>query len=160
MDIQTHHTSKVDIGEATILGVLFAIGRQQYSLPIDNVLEVVRLPALVMLAGAPPTLAGLLNLRDQYLPVLNGRVMVGEPPEHTLESQIIIVGQNTPRLGLLVDTVNTVTLLRRKEHAVLDTHAERFIRGVVTHGCGAAVMLDTNGLAELAPQSLTHTACL
>ncbi|MFL5805593.1 MAG: chemotaxis protein CheW [Roseiflexaceae bacterium] len=88
--------------------VLFQLGNQQYGLPLAVVHEIVRLPALIMLAGAPPALCGLLNLRGQHLPVLNGRVLVGEPALYDLNSQIVIAGRGWPELGLLVDQVHDV----------------------------------------------------
>ena len=39
--------------------VSFWLGPQQYGLPLEAVREVVRLPALVTLAGAVPALCGL-----------------------------------------------------------------------------------------------------
>src|SRR5262245_43733472 len=50
------------------LFVTFKIAYQYCALPLAETLEVVRLPALVELAGAPPTLCGLLNLRGRYIP--------------------------------------------------------------------------------------------
>jgi purine-binding chemotaxis protein CheW len=93
---------------SALLIVSFRLGPQQYGLPIEAVREVVRMPALTALAGAPPTLCGLLNLRGSYLPVLDGRALVGEPPYCDLSSQIIVVGRAQPQLGLLVDQVDQV----------------------------------------------------
>jgi chemotaxis signal transduction protein len=94
-------------GQDTIV-VLFQLGHQHYGLPLAVVHEIVRLPALIMLAGAPPSLCGLLNLRGQHLPVLDGRVLVGEPAHYSLNSQIVIAGRGRPELGLLVDQVQDV----------------------------------------------------
>ncbi len=69
------------------------------------VIEVVHLPALVALAGAPPTICGLLNLHGRHLPVLDGRALLGATIDHDLHNQIMIVGRDQPGLGLLVDQV-------------------------------------------------------
>jgi purine-binding chemotaxis protein CheW len=90
------------------LFVTFKIAHQQYALPLTVALEIIRLPALVALAGAPPTLCGLLNLRGRYLPVLDARALLGAPVEYDLSSQIVIAGRGTPELGLLVDQVRDV----------------------------------------------------
>jgi purine-binding chemotaxis protein CheW len=94
--------------DGAILVVTFQIAQQQYALPLDIVREIVRLPALVALAGAPPTLCGLLNLRGRHLPILDGRALVAEPGEYDLNSQIVIAGHGRPELGLLVDQVRDV----------------------------------------------------
>jgi purine-binding chemotaxis protein CheW len=94
--------------DRAILAVTFQIARQQYALPLDVVREIVRLPALVPLAGAPPTLCGLLNLRGRYLPIMDGGALVGEPIEYDLNSQIVIAGRGLAELGLLTDKVRGV----------------------------------------------------
>src|SRR5262245_31879932 len=95
--------------------VTFRIARQQYALALDVVREIVRLPALVVLAGAPPTLCGLLNLRGRYLPVLDGSALVGEPVEYDESNQIVIAGRSQPELGLLVDQVRDVCLVAAEQ---------------------------------------------
>ena len=92
--------------------VTFQIAYQQYGLALDVALEIVRLPALIALVGAPPELCGLLNLRGQYLPVLDGRALIGEPSLYDLNSQIIIAGRDKPELGLLVGLGVILILVR------------------------------------------------
>lgn len=121
-------------GDATMTLVTFSIERQQYGLPLSAVLQVVRLPALLKLVGAPRWMCGLLNLRGLYLPVLNGRILVDAEPCYDLTNQIIIVGsmhQHTainPRFGLLVDQV----------HAVQALHGQLF--SSFEHGTAAAFL--------------------
>lgn len=91
--------------------VTFQIAYQHYALPLSVVREVVRLPALVPLAGSPPTLCGLLNLRGQYLPILDGRILMGEQAIRDLTNQILIVGREQPEVGLLVDQVQEIFTL-------------------------------------------------
>ena len=92
----------------TLMIVTFQIGHQQYSLPVAAVCEVVRLSALVTLVGAAPALCGLLNLRGLYLPVFDGRLLVGEAAGYDLSKQIVIVGRVRPELGVIVDQVHGV----------------------------------------------------
>ena len=88
--------------------VSFRLGSQQYSLPVAAVCEVVRLPALVTLVGAAPALCGLLNLRGLYVPVFDGRLLIGEEASYDLSKQIVIVGRTRPELGVIVDQVHGV----------------------------------------------------
>jgi purine-binding chemotaxis protein CheW len=133
--------------------VSFWLGSQQYGLPLEAVHEVVRLPALVTLAGAVPALCGLLNLRGYYLPVLDGRVLVGEAPRYELSNQIIIVGHTRPKLGVLVDQVNGVVQLSREARTPLQNGlAASLLDSVITGEHGALIMLDLTVLAALAAQ--------
>jgi len=130
--------------------VSFWLGSQQYGLPLEAVLEVVRLPALVTLAGAAPALYGLLNLRGYYLPVLDGRVLVGEAPCYELNNQIIIVGHTRPKLGVLVDQVNGVAPYDRAARAPLQNGiAIPLLDSVINSEQGALLMLDLTVLAAL-----------
>src|SRR4051812_12463235 len=99
--------------------VSFRLGSQQYGLPVAMVCEVVRLPALVALAGAAPALCGLLNLRGLYVPIFDGRLLVGEAAGYDLNKQIVIIGGARPELGLLVDQVDGVVQLGGARKAAL-----------------------------------------
>jgi purine-binding chemotaxis protein CheW len=133
--------------------VSFWLGSQQYGLPLEAVREVVQLPALVTLAGAAPALCGLLNLRGYYLPVLDGRVLVGEAPRYELSNQIIIVGHARPKLGVLVDHVNGVAPFSRAARAPLQSGlAAPLLDSVINSEHGALIMLDLAVLAALAAE--------
>ncbi len=139
----------------TALMVMCSIGTQQYSFMIEHVREVVRLPALLSLVGAPPYLCGLLNLRGAYLPILDGRVLMGLSPQHTLSSQIIIVGHTAPQSGLLVDEVHGVYALPLNSMTPITRHAAAaFLRGVVSMQDGSVILIDLNALLSLVPDDI------
>ncbi len=143
----------------TILTVTFRIGPQQYGLPVSAVIEIVRLPALLSLAGAPPTIIGLLNLRGHYLPILDGAILLGETPHYDINSQIIITGsidQNgtiNPQLGLRVDQVIDVRTLDPTQHTPLyDTISADFLTSVINDNDDSILMLDTRALMATIPE--------
>lgn len=126
------------------------LGTQQYGLPIDAVREVVRLPALLSLAGAPPYFCGLVNLRGNYMPVLDGRMLVEEPPWYDLTRQIIVIGYQRPEMGLLVDHVLDVCALQRAQWTPIAQHAAAaFLQGVVSTGPTSAIIFDVAVLLAL-----------
>lgn len=51
--------------------LLFKLGDDSYGVSLDDVDEVLHLPALRHIAAAPPFLAGVLNLRGELLPVID-----------------------------------------------------------------------------------------
>jgi len=122
----------------TILVVSFDVGAQEYALPIHAIVQVVRLPALTQLAGAPPAVIGLLNMRGNYLPVFDARRLLAVAAEVDLNKQVIIVGQTVengdlrPRLGLLVDRVHDVHTLANERIVALDQrNVTPFLRGII-----------------------------
>lgn len=87
--------------------VTFRVGNQTFALPLNVVRQVVRLPALTPIAGAPSLIAGLLDFHGLLLPVLVGHHLLDQPLSVSLDSMVIILSTDDeqPRLGLLVDEV-------------------------------------------------------
>jgi purine-binding chemotaxis protein CheW len=140
------------MGLSSIVG--FQLGSQQYGLPVEAVCEVVRLPALVTLAGAAPELCGLLNLRGLYLPVFDGRVLIGETAEYELSQQIVIIGRARPELGLLVDRVDDVIELPGAARAQLQhSAASLLLDSLVDVDNRAIMLLSVRGLLALAAKA-------
>jgi chemotaxis signal transduction protein len=127
-------------------------------LPIEAVREVVRLPALLTLADAPPFLCGLLNLRGSYLPVLDGRVLMGETPTYTLNKQVVIAGYSAPQFGLLVDEVQEVLAVQNSHWTTIgQTFAASFLQGVIHQGNQSVILFDLDALLALVPEKTSHT---
>jgi purine-binding chemotaxis protein CheW len=142
-------TDDASQGQDTIV-VLFQLGHQQYGLPLAMVHEIVRLPALTMLAGAPPTLCGLLNLRGQHLPVLDGRVLVGALAPFDLNNQIVIAGRGAPELGLLVDQVHDISTVAADLIMPINRpDIAPFLTSVYNLADGSALLFDLPALMAL-----------
>ena len=151
--IITSAQQHVGTADAPLVIVSFQLGAQQYGLPIEAVREIVRLPALIALTGALPALCGLLNLRGFYLPVLDGRVLVGETPHYSLNSQIILIGHSRPKLGLLVDQVERVTTFSRASRTPIQRGvAAPLLDSIIDDEQGAIILLDLAVLAALAAE--------
>ncbi len=137
-----------------MLMIVFRVGKQRYGLPADQVREIVPRPTLVEPAGAPSVLSGLLNLRGQYLPVLDGHVLIGEEPVRDIHSQIIITGETKAELGLLVDRVEDLRSFHTRTVATLnDGAAAPFMQQVVDTGDGSVLLFDQSALRRIAPSN-------
>lgn len=129
------------------------IGPQCYGLPIAAVREVVRLPALLTISGAPPFVCGMLNLRGTYVPVLNGHMLVDEPPAYRLNSQIILGEWGTGQFGLLVDQVADVADLHTCQWTPFAaSESAALLQGAFSTPTGPVVLFDMAALAALVPQ--------
>lgn len=143
-----HQPPREDAAQADLLAVAFRVARKHYALPLDAVLQVVRLPSLTLLPDAPPGYCGLLNLRGRFIPVLDARTLLGEAPVATLESQLMIltIGRTgEPRCGLLVDAVDDVRHYAASSFAGLTT-ASPIVAGVLAAGDAPVIVLDATGL--------------
>jgi purine-binding chemotaxis protein CheW len=141
------------------LFVTFKIAYQVYALPLAVTLEVVRLPALVELAGAPPTLCGLLNLRGRYVPVLDARALMGAPATYDLNSQIVIAGRGKPELGLLVDEVRDVCAVAAERIAPINrADIAPFLTSVFDLAEVSVLVFDVAALLAFAPSKVVLKA--
>jgi purine-binding chemotaxis protein CheW len=153
------HVSPELAGHREALFVTFRIAYQHYALPLATSLEVIRLPALVELAGAPPTLCGLLNLRGRYLPILDARALMGVPTTYDLNSQIVIAGRGKPELGLLVDQVREVcTVVAERIAPINRTDVAPFLSSVFDLAEESVLVFDLAALLEYAPDKLIQKA--
>lgn len=131
----------------------FRIGRQHYALPLDAVGQVVRLPDLTDIVGASQHLAGMLNLRGQFLPVLDGHALFGVGTPYSLESSILIITrEGAPVFGMLADEVEAVEPTPAAGIADLDNGAP-FMSGIMRPDERSIIVLDPVALHQLIASS-------
>jgi purine-binding chemotaxis protein CheW len=96
--------------------VVFGLDHRAYGLPLENVLEVIRMVALTPLPDAPAWLAGMMDVRGEILPVVDLRVRLGLSPRPCgLDSRIILAASGAQRVGLVADAVTEVIYVPRTE---------------------------------------------
>jgi purine-binding chemotaxis protein CheW len=86
--------------------VIFRLEAGQYALPLEQVVEVLRMVAIRPAPEGPAWLAGVINLRGRVLPIMDLRARLGLPPRAArLETRIIVADVGQRLVGLLVDEV-------------------------------------------------------
>ncbi len=138
--------------------VTFELDHQHYGLPLNIVRQVVRVPALLLLAGAPSYVCGMLNLHGAHIPVLSGRALVDAPVVCDLNNQIIIVGRanergdNVPICGLLVDHVYDVYYYESQHITPLNNYvASALLQGVIQGREHPILLFNADALLALVP---------
>lgn len=131
--------------------VLFELGETCYAIPLDNVLELQRLPRLTPLPNVPDWLRGVMNLRGDILSVVDLRSLLGLPAFDQPQSQRLVVVRSTQEeiaTGWVVDRVVGVRRLAIEEaQATVPTTngiAVRFVRGLMSHEGKMVALLDVN----------------
>ncbi|MFA6234218.1 MAG: chemotaxis protein CheW [Bacteroidota bacterium] len=86
--------------------LMFRSHERMLAVPLENVIEVVPAFELLRTPGLAATLAGVISLRGDVLPVIDTAVLIGKSvtvlkPNH----KFIIVRSSSQSLALLVDTV-------------------------------------------------------
>ena len=84
----------------------FFLGPEVYGLPLQQLREVARFTRLRRVPGAPPGVAGLVNLRGEIICALDVRAILGLAAQAPADSAILVAlrGFADP-LGLVVDSI-------------------------------------------------------
>ncbi|MFV3074546.1 chemotaxis protein CheW [Niveispirillum fermenti] len=93
--------------DALIELLLFSLEDRPYAIRIDRVERVVAMAAVVPMPGAPPVVAGVINLGGRFLPVLDVRARLGlavHAPR--LTDGLVIVRLQSRSVALWVDHVD------------------------------------------------------
>lgn len=99
------------------LGIGFAINDTPLLAKMEDVSEILPIPATIRVPGVKPWVLGLANIRGNLMPVLdmNG-YLYGTPTKIQKSSRILIINRETLVAGLLVDEVFGLRRFKPEEH--------------------------------------------
>lgn len=115
----------------------YTLGTEEYALDILKVQEIRGYEAPTTIANAPSFLKGVVNLRGTIVPIVDLRIKfnVGEA-DYTPFTVVIILNIGSRVVGIVVDSVSDVTMLRPDQirpapefSATVDT---KYINGLCT----------------------------
>jgi len=87
--------------------VSFSLLGREYALPITVIQEVIRYVKPTKLPAAPPSIAGIVNLRGRVTPLVSLRTLLGIPGEQ--EDRFIVVCRHRGlQIGLMIGAVSTM----------------------------------------------------
>lgn len=90
--------------------VRLRVGAESYALPVENVLEVVRLGQIAPLPGSGPYVLGIYNLRGEVLPVFDLAKLFGIAREGSPE-RLLVAEHARRKAGFAADEVTDVGVL-------------------------------------------------
>jgi purine-binding chemotaxis protein CheW len=91
------------------LYVVFNVGGADYILPAADVLQMETFSGTTPVPGAPPYVAGIVQVRGRVVPVVDLRVRLGLPAiSTTLDSRIVLVESGGRTVALLADSAREV----------------------------------------------------
>lgn len=92
--------------------VTFKVGKEEFSVDILKVQEIIRMPDITRVPNAPGFVEGVINLRGKVIPIIDLRRRFGLPvTDKGAEARIIVVDSNSRIVGLVVDSVSEVLRL-------------------------------------------------
>ena len=115
----------------------YTLGAEEYAIDILKVQEIRGYEAPTTIANAPPFLKGVINLRGTIVPIVDLRIKFGVGnADYTPFTVVIILNLGSRVVGMVVDSVSDVTMLRQDNirpapefSASVDT---RYIKGLCT----------------------------
>ncbi|MAE20988.1 MAG: chemotaxis protein CheW [Pseudomonas sp.] len=88
--------------------VTFRIGDELFAVDMNPVQEIIRVPEVIRVPLAPPSLSGLSNLRGKVLPIISLRYLFNLPDTENDEATRAVVIDVGQPLGFVVDRVASV----------------------------------------------------
>jgi purine-binding chemotaxis protein CheW len=131
----------------SLLHVLFKVAGAEYVLPYSEVLHMESFASATKVPGAPPYVAGLMQVRGRVLPVIDLRVRFGHDPQPpTPDSRVVVVQSGKRALALLADSAREVVKIdpgdyRAAPEMVADT-GQGFVKSVARAGNRLVMLID------------------
>ena len=131
--------------------LVFRLDGREHALPLEQVVEVIRIVAVTPLPEVPPWVRGVMDVRGRVIPVIDLRVKLGMPARTPdLSTPIVVVETGGLPAGLVADEV--VEVLALPDAAVEPPDQAAGHAGVVTSvarpGGRIVLVLDTEALCE------------
>ena len=111
----TGQSARSEFGSTELAGkyLTFALGTEEYGLPVLKVREIIKMMSITSVPQVPVHVRGVINLRGKVIPVIDLRVKFGfESKEYTARTCIIVVeiamAQARTLMGIIVDRVSEV----------------------------------------------------
>lgn len=138
------------------LYVVFKVAGAEYVLSASEVLHMESFAGATRVPGTPPHVAGLVQIRQRVVPVVDLRARFGLPPiQHGLEARVVVVEHEGRVVGLLADTAREVVRIApdrfRKPPEVIAQQAEGFVRLVAQAGDRLVMLIDVAKVIGNAP---------
>ena len=91
------------------LHVICKLAESEYAIPADDVYQMESFMGATRVPGAPSYVIGLVQVRQQIIPVIDLRLRFGLPAQEvTLDSRIVVLRLKERLVGLLVDSAKEV----------------------------------------------------
>ena len=89
--------------------LIFTIGKEDYGIPISDVLEIIGIQSITELPDIPDYMKGVINLRGKVIPVIDVRLRFGlSERDYDERTCIVVVKIGESTVGLIVDSVAEV----------------------------------------------------
>jgi purine-binding chemotaxis protein CheW len=133
----------------TTLHVVFRVGEVEYLLCAEDVVQLESYTGATPVPGAPPFVAGIVQVRGRVVPVIDLRERFRLPPvKPTLGTRIVVADVRGRHVGLIVDSAREVIRVAKDQlkppPRMLVERAEGFVQAVAHIGDRLLMLIDFN----------------
>ena len=131
------------------LHVVFKVGGMEYAIAAEKVVQMDSFTGASIVPGAPPYVAGIVQVRGKVVPVVDLRVRFGlAPAPITIDSRIVVAQDGARPVALLADSAREVVKLELDQieppPAMIGDEAQGFVKAVVRLGARILMVIDFN----------------
>ena len=139
--------------------LVFAVGGQEFALPLGGIVEIARARTPTPVPGAEPGVLGIVPFRGAMVTVIDGRLRLGlsgAPNERPRAGSMIVLRDAGELIGLVVDAVARVALIAPAEREPLPAalrlaRTDLFLGVVPRRDGGYLFLLDAGAVLRAAP---------
>jgi purine-binding chemotaxis protein CheW len=130
--------------------VVFALGDEEYGLPITQVQEIIRFSEPRTIPNPHASIRGVINLRGRIIPVCDLKLQldVHSAAVADADCKIVIVESAAGSAGLIVDDVNEVMTITEEQIEQEAGSREGYLHGIAKVDERLIVLLDAPGLVD------------
>ncbi|MDG6777656.1 chemotaxis protein CheW [Thiomicrorhabdus sp. zzn3] len=131
--------------------VLFTLQDEIYGIYVKKIREVLRVGTIRKVAGTPPHVLGVINVRGVIVTVVDTRTIYGMPSKPVTDlSRIIIVELDDEQtVGMMVDFVMEVKDIPESKFEPLSStkeNASRYIQGIAHYQDNVIILIDVDNM--------------
>jgi purine-binding chemotaxis protein CheW len=131
--------------------IIFTLDDKSFGLSITEIKEIVKTLEIYPVPNAPSYVEGLINLRSKVHTVYNlKKKFYSANSQPTDDSRIIILNNETNRIGLLVDSVREISTIDENDYEAtpeaVENINEKFINGIAKINDSLVILLDAESL--------------
>ncbi len=131
--------------------LIFGVGSECFGINVAKVREIIKMPQINKPPQTSPMIEGVINLREQIIPVINLRKALGYPQkENEASDRVIISEYHQQWFGFIADYVDTIVRISWKDiEPPPATHQHTHVLTGIAHlEDKLALMLDVEHLTE------------
>lgn len=154
--MQTVSTNQTQIANLSDKHCIFQCGDSVFSLPATSVREVTMLPPIVRVPLSHPSLAGIGNIRSEFLPVLDLEPFVGNQARlDQCGNQLLVIESPLGGWAIAIDKVIAIDVIETHVDACARSeHSTSVLFGTASHANHVISVLDVNELQRIAQKAL------